>query len=146
MSGHGSRRTPRFSEQGNTRTRKISGQGSRQKGRTAPSRRMFFKKDILQNGCFGSLGHKALAGDRQSRYTPLHVGGAWIPQRPLQPTTPTRRHDITVTGMVRARSSAGEHYVDIVGVTGSIPVAPTILHSVEWVRCCGWSQCGNLNG
>ena len=29
--------------------------------------------------------------------------------------------------LVRARSSAGEHYVDIVGVTGSIPVAPTIL-------------------
>jgi hypothetical protein len=28
--------------------------------------------------------------------------------------------------MARARSSAGEHYVDIVGVTGSIPVAPTI--------------------
>src|SRR6516225_7313005 len=28
--------------------------------------------------------------------------------------------------LVRARSSAGEHYVDIVGVTGSIPVAPTI--------------------
>ena len=27
---------------------------------------------------------------------------------------------------IRARSSAGEHYVDIVGVTGSIPVAPTI--------------------
>jgi hypothetical protein len=26
--------------------------------------------------------------------------------------------------MRRARSSAGEHYVDIVGVTGSIPVAP----------------------
>jgi hypothetical protein len=26
----------------------------------------------------------------------------------------------------RARSSAEEHYVDIVGVTGSIPVAPTI--------------------
>ena len=25
----------------------------------------------------------------------------------------------------RARSSAVEHYVDIVGVTGSIPVAPT---------------------
>ncbi len=27
-----------------------------------------------------------------------------------------------------ARSSAVEHYVDIVVVTGSIPVAPTILH------------------
>ena len=28
--------------------------------------------------------------------------------------------------LVRARSSAGEHYVDIVGVAGSIPAAPTI--------------------
>ena len=27
----------------------------------------------------------------------------------------------------RARSSAVEHYLDMVGVTGSIPVAPTIL-------------------
>ena len=27
------------------------------------------------------------------------------------------------------RSSAGEHYLDMVGVTGSIPVAPTILRS-----------------
>jgi hypothetical protein len=32
-----------------------------------------------------------------------------------------------VPQMARARSSAGEHYVDIVGVTGSIPVAPTIF-------------------
>jgi hypothetical protein len=30
----------------------------------------------------------------------------------------------------RARSSAGEHYVDIVGVTGSIPVAPTMVSIV----------------
>ena len=29
----------------------------------------------------------------------------------------------------RARSSAGEHYLDMVGVTGSIPVAPTITSS-----------------
>ena len=28
--------------------------------------------------------------------------------------------------LARARSSAGEHYLDMVGVTGSIPVAPTI--------------------
>src|SRR5690348_1241508 len=27
----------------------------------------------------------------------------------------------------RARSSAGEHYLDMVGVTGSIPVVPTTL-------------------
>src|SRR5439155_9167398 len=32
------------------------------------------------------------------------------------------------SAMARARSSAGEHYVDIVGVTGSIPVAPTISY------------------
>ncbi|VUX47329.1 hypothetical protein DF3PA_420008 [Candidatus Defluviicoccus seviourii] len=32
-----------------------------------------------------------------------------------------------IRGQGRARSSAGEHYVDIVGVTGSIPVAPTTL-------------------
>src|SRR5690606_37841942 len=30
-----------------------------------------------------------------------------------------------------ACSSAGEHYVDIVGVTGSIPVTPTILQAFE---------------
>src|SRR5689334_21550129 len=30
---------------------------------------------------------------------------------------------------MRARSSAGEHYLDMVGVTGSIPVAPTMLRS-----------------
>jgi hypothetical protein len=30
------------------------------------------------------------------------------------------------SGSLRARSSAGEHLVDIEGVTGSIPVAPTI--------------------
>src|SRR6185312_650256 len=31
-----------------------------------------------------------------------------------------------------ARSSAGEHYVDIVGVTGSIPVAPTIPRGLKF--------------
>src|SRR5258708_2343848 len=31
----------------------------------------------------------------------------------------------------RARSSAGEHYLDMVGVTGSIPVAPTSLRELR---------------
>ena len=31
----------------------------------------------------------------------------------------------------RACSSAGEHYVDIVGVTGSIPVTPTIFRPLS---------------
>jgi hypothetical protein len=30
---------------------------------------------------------------------------------------------------LRARSSAEEHYLDMVGVTGSIPVAPTSFHN-----------------
>ena len=34
-------------------------------------------------------------------------------------------HALVTPNEARARSSAGEHYVDIVGVTGSIPVAPT---------------------
>ncbi len=32
-----------------------------------------------------------------------------------------------IFGGIRARSSAGEHYVDIVGVAGSIPAVPTTL-------------------
>ncbi len=41
-----------------------------------------------------------------------------------------RRTDFTVSFAKRwACSSAGEHYVDIVGVTGSIPVTPTIFSS-----------------
>ena len=34
----------------------------------------------------------------------------------------------------RARSSAGEHYLDMVGVTGSIPVAPTSLRLLRKLR------------
>jgi hypothetical protein len=34
--------------------------------------------------------------------------------------------DIGLARPIRARSSAVEHYLDTVGVTGSIPVAPTI--------------------
>ncbi len=37
-----------------------------------------------------------------------------------------RSHGSGSVKAARARSSAGEHYVDIVGVTGSIPVAPTM--------------------
>src|SRR5262249_47002875 len=35
---------------------------------------------------------------------------------------------------IRARSSAGEHYLDMVGVTGSIPVAPTSLRLLRKLR------------
>jgi hypothetical protein len=50
------------------------------------------------------------------------ANSALTPDRGLRqfPRIPTRFAD-------RARSSAGEHYLDTVGVTGSIPVAPTIL-------------------
>ena len=36
------------------------------------------------------------------------------------------------------RSSAGEHLVDIEGVTGSIPVASTIFFSFQISRHQGW--------
>ena len=49
----------------------------------------------------------------RSRYLPLLAGDIFAK------SLPTR-------SWRGARSSAGEHYVDIVGVTGSIPVAPTI--------------------
>ncbi len=38
-----------------------------------------------------------------------------------------------------AISSAGEHYIDIVGVTGSIPVSPTILHFSGVTAFCSMS-------
>src|SRR5690606_26585967 len=44
-----------------------------------------------------------------------------------------------------ARSSAGEHYVDIVGVTGSIPVAPTIFQALSCTPTpakCLWAALG----
>src|SRR5687768_5160009 len=37
------------------------------------------------------------------------------------------RYTVALDTEARARSSAGEHYVDIVGVRGSIPLAPTIF-------------------
>jgi hypothetical protein len=40
--------------------------------------------------------------------------------------TPKKSKDLNALASDRTRSSAGEHYVDIVGVTGSIPVASTI--------------------
>ena len=49
----------------------------------------------------------------------------------MNPLAPTPASDYTPSTQVAAkalgaRSSAGEHLVDIEGVTGSIPVAPTI--------------------
>ena len=48
----------------------------------------------------------------------------------------------------RARSSAGEHYVDIVGVAGSIPAVPTIIfkdlalltHCLRWLLGHLWDS------
>ena len=53
--------------------------------------------------------------------------------------TASRRAGFTGASQVWAVSSAGEHYVDIVGVTSSILVPPTIYsdfasqkHSLQW--------------
>jgi hypothetical protein len=54
--------------------------------------------------------------------------GRFLP-RPTQPIY------VALPLVVRARSSAGEHYVDIVGVAGSIPAAPTIALAKS---CCAF--------
>ena len=41
-------------------------------------------------------------------------------------TTSRRKHSTPLGYLLRARSSAGEHCVDIAGVAGSIPAVPTI--------------------
>ena len=51
-----------------------------------------------------------------------------IDSRPRLPRSGIFSYTPAFPEIARARSSAGEHYVDIVGVTGSIPVAPTILY------------------
>ena len=56
----------------------------------------------------------ARQGVTVNRHLPLPAGGIFAK------SLPTR-------SWRGARSSAGEHYVDIVGVTGSIPVAPTTV-------------------
>jgi hypothetical protein len=62
-----------------------------------------------------------------------HQGGVaeWLRQGPAKPCTrvrfpPPPRTTTTGTSVhIRAISSVGEHYLDTVGVTGSIPVSPT---------------------
>src|SRR5690349_2527132 len=75
--------------------------------------------------CMSAIGPAAMAGRRpRMRLDDRHA----TDRRPAKPCPGPRfplhpRRDTEA----RARSSAGEHYVDIVGVTGSIPVAPTNL-------------------
>ena len=55
----------------------------------------------------------------------------WLRQGPAKPCTrvrfppPPREQSPTTSVFIRAISSVGEHYLDTVGVTGSIPVSPT---------------------
>ena len=67
-------------------------------------------------------------GDRIS----VAPGGVaeWLRQGPAKPCTrvrfpPPPRNNVASGGHIRAISSVGEHYLDTVGVTGSIPVSPT---------------------
>jgi len=55
-----------------------------------------------------------------AKYAPICIKNAFSPARRFVAAQPG----------IRARSSAGEHYVDIVGVAGSIPAAPTIFSNI----------------
>lgn len=63
------------------------------------------------------------ARNRSIRQNPLRPRPAPAIEPPAPPTFPR--------GCRRARSSVGEHYVDIVGVAGSIPAAPTISSQIS---------------
>ena len=73
---------------------------------------------ILRVGKIGGDGVRRRAWTRRS-----------VRDRPSDAKRPLRTNPGTLTNaasrLVRAHSSAGEHYLDTVGVTGSIPVAPT---------------------
>src|SRR5260221_13902370 len=58
------------------------------------------------------------------------------------------RADIGSARPIRARSSAVEHYLDTVGVTGSIPVAPTIFLAMLFAQAfvdCAFRRCGGMS-
>ena len=68
----------------------------------------------------------ALDAILRRRFTPCRAPSfRWAARPALACRRHFRYHPRHSGPRIRARSSAGEHYVDIVGVTGSIPVAPT---------------------
>ena len=68
---------------------------------------------------------------RRPEVAGTHGGVAeWLRQGPAKPCTrvrfpPPPRNNHRPAVHIRAISSVGEHYLDTVGVTGSIPVSPT---------------------
>ena len=61
----------------------------------------------------------------------MKSGGEAIPSDTMSTAPSPADHEPGAGGLIEvetcwARNSAGEHYVDIVGVAGSIPAAPTI--------------------
>ena len=86
--------------------------------------------------------NRALALSNAIRYRGS-IGVGCSGSRVVAERTPKKSNDINDLAPDRARSSAGEHHVDIVGVTGSIPVAPTIrevfvrLGLIQLKHCCG---------
>ena len=80
-------------------------------------------------GCEGSLQALPPQGSRQRGWPDVAAGGLTaapagfsLPLAQAAAIGPAHAGLLTAG---RARSSAGEHYLDMVGVTGSIPVAPT---------------------
>ena len=74
------------------------------------------------------------AGTQQLRVRRIGFQAKIVPVTPGESSVTGPRFSLPVRAAIeaarhgngiRARSSAGEHYLDMVGVTGSIPVAPT---------------------
>ena len=71
----------------------------------------------------------------------MKSGGEAMPSDTMSTAPSPADHEPGAGGLIEvetcwARSSAGEHYVDIVGVAGSIPAAPTIKKPrSNWAFC-----------
>ena len=75
----------------------------------------------------GGLIRRSIRPNRSENTPSVLACPLW--SRYTDPTRSIKAGVVVASSHFRARSSAGEHLVDIEGVTGSIPVAPTIQSS-----------------
>ena len=97
------------------------------------------------------LSVKSARRESRARKSPITIGACgWLTGAPRPGKEPHTSPGASRRGrfVTRVRSSAGEHYLHTVGVTGSIPVAPTIFsNDLDDIRRNTWLLCKHhVNG